>query len=421
MNLVDLVAIMPYYLTEIMTVIGVDVSSIKILRLLRLVRVLRVLKLAKYNRSVAVAIQALLQSTDMFGLMIFMLIILCILFAALEFSFEEQHEGGAVGFNSIPAAMWWCIVTVMMVGYGDMYPVTVMGKLIAAVCIVIGILIMALPISVIGTNFSRTWDKYEQSMLDERKLKARNTVLTLEQEEMKQLEALEKFAKHNEDVIKQLQEFCNDCDQQVEIIKQQEDKVFSYSQKLWESYAVDINHCDESFTLWREREVRAVIGQGMEEVAGLNDENDILNKALDQELDDQLRRALYNIRWSHLFMRKFALVSQDAQKMLAHFGVPYAPINAEVAEVVLQGGEPSRDAAVPNRLLLTRSQSPPDNVYDTPTANGSSTNHNGPSLDDDEVQPGRISNPSSVHGSGNGAAHDDGYSEEPRKPKTQFL
>merc|ERR1711998_360104 len=127
----------------------------------RLVRVFRVFKLSKHNKDIQTCFNALYESRAIFGLMLFLLWILCIVFASFEYNFEEGGEdpwGGESPFISIPAAMWWCIVTVMMVGYGDMIPTTIPGMITAGLCIVIGIMLMALPISVIGTNFSQAWD-----------------------------------------------------------------------------------------------------------------------------------------------------------------------------------------------------------------------------------------------------------------------
>jgi len=69
-------------------------------------------------------------------------------------------------FVSIPGAAWWTIVTMMTVGYGDMYPITIPGKLVATVAMLSSIVILALPISVIGANFSRAW--MERKEIEER-------------------------------------------------------------------------------------------------------------------------------------------------------------------------------------------------------------------------------------------------------------
>jgi hypothetical protein len=202
MNVIDFLAIAPYYLELLFIAIQVGASDVRMLRLLRLARVFRVLKLVKYNRSIAVAMQALMQSTDIFFLMIFMLTLLCVVFASFEFNFEEPSKNDdsmfapVEKFASIPIAMWWCIVTVMMVGYGDMFPVTVVGKLCASICIVVGILIMALPISVIGSNFSRVWEEYEETLRKEEKARQAARVLTPEEMDELEREKIERINIH---------------------------------------------------------------------------------------------------------------------------------------------------------------------------------------------------------------------------------
>lgn len=64
-------------------------------------------------------------------------------------------------FTSIPATFYWCIVTLMTVGYGDMVPVTPLGKLAGSACMLSSILIIALPISVIGSNFQQHWNDHK--------------------------------------------------------------------------------------------------------------------------------------------------------------------------------------------------------------------------------------------------------------------
>lgn len=71
-------------------------------------------------------------------------------------------------FNSIPAALWWCVVTMVTVGYGDVYPLTPAGKIIAGVVMIFGVLVLAMPISVIGANFTHI---YSMSIARERKKK----------------------------------------------------------------------------------------------------------------------------------------------------------------------------------------------------------------------------------------------------------
>jgi len=193
LNLIDFVAILPFYVDLIVLAAGVSGDgALKLLRLFRLVRVMRVFKLSKYNSNLIVCMNAMIESQDTLALMAFMLGIVVIVFSAFIFFFEEGElitytnadnttlEGYYVEdcictadaqalqanplacwsptkFESIPASAWWTIVTMMTVGYGDIFPLTITGKIVATVAMICSIVILALPISVIGANFSNAW------------------------------------------------------------------------------------------------------------------------------------------------------------------------------------------------------------------------------------------------------------------------
>lgn len=317
MNVIDFLAIVPYYISLVLSPF-VDVSQISQLRLLRLARVLRVLKLARYNRSIAVALDALTQSTHIFALMLFMLTILCIVFASFQYNFEYEAKSRnppATAFESIPMAMWWCIVTVMMVGYGDMYPVTVAGKLCASVCIVVGILIMALPISVIGSNFSRVWEEFEEKLRMEAKEREAAIVLTPEQRLEKQRKHIEAVVELNTITTKRLTAFLKCCEQQVKVIKDTEQKIFEQSQDLWNLYHVDANALGPNEDLRRDRKMRANVSATRTSLKTLSDDNGMLSKVCDDDLEQQLSRALVNLKWAQLYMEKHDFVMSDAQRL----------------------------------------------------------------------------------------------------------
>jgi len=191
MNLIDLIAIAPFFIDLIIVVVGSGSDgALKMLRLFRLARVFRIFKLSRYNSSITLCATAMYESKDTLGLMGFMLSILVIVFSSFIFFFEEGSKNESLGikeitdeicmspanttgactsesqFVSIPGAMWWTIVTVMTVGYGDMYPLTNAGRVIASILMLCSIIVLALPISVIGANFSRAW--MERKELDEK-------------------------------------------------------------------------------------------------------------------------------------------------------------------------------------------------------------------------------------------------------------
>lgn len=168
MNVIDLVAILPFYLDLIMAAFGMDADDLSLLRLLRLFRIFRIFKLSKYSSGIKICASAIIESKDTLGLMIFMCSISVCIFANFEYYFESGEwnvaqqrylysDGKPSPFFSVPASMWWTVVSVMTVGYGDMTPVTWEGQIVAALTMVCSIVILALPISVIGANFSRKW------------------------------------------------------------------------------------------------------------------------------------------------------------------------------------------------------------------------------------------------------------------------
>jgi voltage-gated potassium channel len=142
MALVDLIAILPFYLSAFM---GVDD-----LRVLRSLRLLRLLKLTRYSHSLGLLLAVLRQEAET---LISALLILCmlILLAATGIYLVEGHIQPE-SFGSIPRALWWATVTVATVGYGDVVPVTVLGRLFTGILIVTGIAVAALPAAILASG-----------------------------------------------------------------------------------------------------------------------------------------------------------------------------------------------------------------------------------------------------------------------------
>ena len=157
MNSIDLVAIIPYFIT-LGTVI-VDESkpnnqamSLAILRVIRLVRVFRIFKLSRHSKGLQILGQTLKASMRELGLLVFFLFIGVILFSSAVYFAEADKEESH--FKSIPDAFWWAVVTMTTVGYGDMRPISVWGKLVGSLCAIAGVLMIALPVPVIVSNFN---------------------------------------------------------------------------------------------------------------------------------------------------------------------------------------------------------------------------------------------------------------------------
>jgi voltage-gated potassium channel len=150
-GLIDLLAILPFYLS-----FGVDLRSLRALRFLRL---FRVLKLVRYNKAMNHFIKAMSSAKEQIFLFIFITVIL-IYFAAVGIYYFE-NEAQPEKFTSIFDSLWWAIITLTTVGYGDVYPITVGGKVFTFMILLIGLGIVAVPTGIIASALTQSVDKKE--------------------------------------------------------------------------------------------------------------------------------------------------------------------------------------------------------------------------------------------------------------------
>ncbi len=143
MALIDLLAILPFYLGMF---IQVDT------RLLRILRLLRVFKLSRHFGVLAVLASVLRNEAKTLTAAIFVMIILVVLAAAGIYVAEREAQPQV--FGSIPRAMWWATVTLTTVGYGDVVPITISGRLLGVVITVLGVGMAALPAGIIASGFT---------------------------------------------------------------------------------------------------------------------------------------------------------------------------------------------------------------------------------------------------------------------------
>jgi len=141
--LVDILAILPFYLSFL---IALD------LRFMRVLRLLRVLKLTRYSSAISILMAVLKQEARAFGAALFILLLLMTFSASMIFLFE--HEAQPEVFSNIPNAMWWAVITLTTVGFGDAYPITPMGKFFGAAISIVGIGMVALPAGILASAFS---------------------------------------------------------------------------------------------------------------------------------------------------------------------------------------------------------------------------------------------------------------------------
>ena len=159
MNVIDLLAIVPYFialgtfLAEEGGQSNNQAMSFTVLRVIRLVRVFRIFKLSRHSKGLQILGQTIHASMRELGLLIFFLFICVVLFSSAVY-FAEAGGEHASHFDSIPHAFWWAVVTMTTVGYGDMYPTSEWGKLVGSMCAIAGVLTIALPVPVIVSNFN---------------------------------------------------------------------------------------------------------------------------------------------------------------------------------------------------------------------------------------------------------------------------
>jgi len=145
MMLVDLAAILPFFLPFVI----VDTRFIRIIRLLRL---FRLFKLARYSDPMHTFGNVFKSKAGDLAVAFFILFIFLILASCLMY--YAEHETQPELFSSIPSSMWWGVITLTTIGYGDVYPVTVTGKIIGAGVAILGIAVYAIPTGIMASAFT---------------------------------------------------------------------------------------------------------------------------------------------------------------------------------------------------------------------------------------------------------------------------
>ena len=153
MMLVDLAAILPFFLPFVVT-------DLRIIRIIRLLRLFRLFKLARYSDPMQTLGDVFKSKAGDLAVAFFILFIVLIFASSLMY--YAEHEAQPEAFSSIPTSMWWGIVTLTTIGYGDPYPVTTLGKVIAAGVAVLGIAVYAIPTGIMASAFTEELRKKRQ-------------------------------------------------------------------------------------------------------------------------------------------------------------------------------------------------------------------------------------------------------------------
>ena len=145
-GIIDLISTLPKYISLFL----MGTQSLLALRALRLLRVFRILKLTHFVGESNSLVKALARSKTKILVFMFSVVVLCIIFGTIMYMIEDDESG----FSSIPRSIYWCIVTLTTVGYGDIAPTSPLGQFIASIIMVLGYGIIAVPTGIVSAEFT---------------------------------------------------------------------------------------------------------------------------------------------------------------------------------------------------------------------------------------------------------------------------
>ena len=178
--LIDLLAVLPFFLEAFL-------HHLVDLRFLRVFRLIRLLKLTKYTGSTSSLFTVIKREWPVMSSAVFIMMLLVILTASLGYLFE--HEAQPDKFENIPASIYWAVITLASVGYGDIYPVTIAGRAMTMILAVLGIGIFAIPAAILASAFSDQLRIERETLMNELYVMLSDGHLSEEEREMVDREA----------------------------------------------------------------------------------------------------------------------------------------------------------------------------------------------------------------------------------------
>ena len=187
--IIDLIAILPSLLAFLFPTVD--------LRFVRALRIFRLLKFSRYSNSINTLLEVLWDQRKSLGAAFFILFIVLIISSSGMYIVEKDIQPDK--FGSIPQSMWWSIVTLTTVGYGDVYPVTSMGKFFGSIIIILGIGTVALPSGILASAFTEYTRRNQKKYEDKLKFMLSDNII--DDSERKELDELsEKLNLSDEDI-----------------------------------------------------------------------------------------------------------------------------------------------------------------------------------------------------------------------------
>ncbi len=158
-GIIDLAAILPFYLS-----IGLDLRSMRAFRLMRL---FRLLKLARYNAAIRRFHRALSIAQE--EIILFLCLTAIMLWLAAVGIYQFEHEAQPEAFKSVFHSLWWAVTTLTTVGYGDVYPITVEGRIFTFFVLLVGLGIVAVPAGLVSSALSKARQIEDEQVKEESK------------------------------------------------------------------------------------------------------------------------------------------------------------------------------------------------------------------------------------------------------------
>lgn len=160
MALIDLFAILPFYVPFIIPI------DLRVLRMLRIFRLFRVFKVNRYTNALTSIGMVFKKKKSQLLSSVFVVIVLMVVSSVLIYNIENESQPDV--FSNAFSALWWSVATFTTVGYGDIYPITTMGKILSAVIAFLGIALVAVPTGIISAGFMEQINEENKENVDDK-------------------------------------------------------------------------------------------------------------------------------------------------------------------------------------------------------------------------------------------------------------